>query len=339
MTGAITLAVDAMSGDRGHGVAVAAALSCLEADPLLSIQLVGDPGRLDAALANADRQRLQIVAAASVVGMNDVPSRALRRHKQSSMRIALNLVREGQAQAAVSAGNTGALMSMAHYVLRPLPGIARPAFVSRIPSAVGLPYMLDLGANAHSSARHLAQFALMGSALVTATRGIAEPTVALLNIGEEDIKGGEALRDAARLIRAMGLNYVGYIEGDGVFLKPIDVVVCDGFTGNVALKTGEGVAQLIRVFMREEFTRSLATRIAGVLARPVLSALARRVDPRRYNGASLLGLKGVVIKSHGGSDEFAFSRAIQMAAEEVRQDVQGRIAKLIAAASQRGGQA
>jgi glycerol-3-phosphate acyltransferase PlsX len=230
----------------------------------------------------------------------------------------------------VSAGNTGALMATARFVLKMLPGIDRPAIITAIPSVDGHTYMLDLGANAECSAEQLFQFAVMGSALVTAVNGIERPRIGLLNIGEEEIKGSEVIRQAAGLIATAGLNYVGFIEGDHVFLDPVDVVVCDGFTGNIALKTGEGVARLIGKFLKEEFSANLLHKLAAVAAYPALRNLGKRIDPRRYNGATFLGLNGTVIKSHGGTDALGFANAIRVGLEEVERGVPARISALMA---------
>ncbi len=243
--------------------------------------------------------------------------------------MAINLVKEGRAQACVSAGNTGALMATARFVLRMLPGIDRPAIITAIPSVDGHTYMLDLGANAECSAEQLFQFAVMGSALVTAVNGIDKPRVALLNIGEEEFKGNEVIRQAAALIAGAGLNYVGYVEGDDIFMDPVDVVVCDGFAGNVALKTGEGVAKLITQFLKEEFSANFLHKLAAVAAYPALKNLGRRIDPRRHNGATFLGLNGVVIKSHGGTDALGFANAIRVGLQEVERNVPERISVLM----------
>lgn len=334
MTAPILLAIDAMSGDHGHRVAVEAAAIALAEHPGLSLILVGDEALLRKSLAQhrlASDARVSIAHASEVVAMDESPSKALRGKKDSSMRVAIDLVKQGRAQAAVSAGNTGALMAMAKFVLKTLPGIDRPAIISPMPTVSGATHVLDLGANAACSAEQLFQFAVMGSALVTAVNGIAAPRVALLNIGEEEIKGNETIKQAAALIAAAKLNYVGFIEGDGIFLHPVDVVVCDGFVGNVALKAGEGVAKLVTHFMREEFMRNNLTKMVGLIARSVLRALARRMDPRLYNGASLLGLNGTVIKSHGGADALAFAHAISVAVREVRNDIPSRIASLLSA--------
>lgn len=261
--------------------------------------------------------------------MDESPSRALRLKKDSSLRVAIDLVKRGTAQACVSAGNTGALMATARYVLKTLPGIDRPAISTSIPNVKGHTLMLDLGANIDCSAEHLFQFAVMGSVLANAVHGLERPRVGLLNIGEEEIKGNDQVKEAARLLAASSLNYTGFVEGDDVYKGGVDVVVCDGFVGNVALKTSEGVAKMIGHFIREEFKRNLLTRLAGLIAMPVLGAFRQRIDPRRYNGASLLGLRGIVIKSHGGADALAFENAINVAVLEVQKAVPDRIDHLL----------
>lgn len=334
MKAPVVLSIDAMSGDHGHETVVDAALLALDAHQTVELILVGDETVLRTDLRKRKREnepRLRIQHASELVAMDESPSKALRNKKDSSMRVAINLVKQGQAQAVVSAGNTGALMATAKFVLKTLPGIDRPAIISAIPSVNGHVHMLDLGANAECSAGQLLQFAVMGSALVTATLGIERPKVALLNIGEEEIKGNEVIKQAAQLLSASPLNYIGFVEGDGVFLRDIDVVVCDGFTGNIALKTGEGVARLIYHFIKEEFTRSLFTKMAAVMAMPALKALGGRMDPRNYNGASFAGLNGIVIKSHGSADAQAFATAIRVAMREVEQAVPQRIVGLMAA--------
>ena len=324
-----------MSGDHGFGVAVEASLRVLAEYPNLHLILVGDEAALRKSLRahhHADDARLQIQAASEVVAMDESPAKALRNKKDSSMRVAVNLVKEKRAQAAVSAGNTGALMAIARFVLKTLPGIDRPALISPLPAIGGVTHVLDLGANADCTAEQLLQFAVMGSALVGALSGVERPRVALLNIGEEEIKGNDNIKAASVMLAASSLNYTGYIEGDGIFLNPVDVVVCDGFVGNVALKAGEGVAKLMGHFMREEFTRTLPTKLVALIARSVLRALAKRMDPRVYNGASFLGLQGTVIKSHGGADALAFANAIKVAIREVEKDVPARISRLLSAA-------
>jgi len=324
-----------MGGDQGADTVVPAALNTLERRPDLRLILVGDQEtlrqRLQQAGGHESGDRLHIHHASEVVGMDESPSRALRLKKDSSMRVAIDLVKGGAAQACVSAGNTGALMATARYVLKTLPGIDRPAISTSIPSIEGHTLVLDLGANVDCSAEHLFQFAVMGSVLANAVHGLERPRVGLLNIGEEEIKGNDQVKEAARLLAESSLNYIGFVEGDDVYKGGVDVVVCDGFVGNVALKTSEGVAKMISHFMREEFRRTVLTRLAGLIAMPVLRAFRRRIDPRRYNGASLLGLRGIVIKSHGGADALAFENAIDVAALEVQKAVPDRIDHLLEA--------
>jgi len=325
----IVISLDAMGGDHGLSVVVPAALRCLKNRNDLTLILVGDEPSLTAALSDQqhllDAQRVQIQHASQTVTMDESPSHALRFKKDSSMRVALNLVKEGRAQACVSAGNTGALMATSRYVLKTLPGIDRPAICTTIPSIGGQTLVLDLGANVDSSAEHLFQFAVMGSVLAESINGIEAPRVGLLNIGEEEIKGNDQVKEAHRLLSQTSLNYIGYVEGDDVYTGDVDVAVCDGFVGNVALKTSEGVAKMIAHFMKDEFTRNWLTRLAGIIALPVLRSFLRRVDPRRYNGASLLGLRGIAVKSHGGADVYSFSKAIEVAMQEVRLAVPERI--------------
>ncbi len=335
MAAPITLAIDAMSGDHGHTVAVEASLRALEEFPHLNLVLVGDETALRKSLRahrHAEQNpRLEIHPASEVVAMDEPLSKAVRK-KDSSMRVAVSLVKEKKVQAAVSAGNTGALMAIARGVLKTLPGIDRPALITPLPVTTGMTHVLDLGANADCTAEQLLQFAVMGSALVSALHSIERPRVALLNIGEEEIKGNDTIKAASALLNASPLNYTGYIEGDSIFLHPVDVVVCDGFVGNVALKAGEGVAKLMAHYMREEFTRSFGNKLIALVARSVLHALAKRMDPRMYNGASFLGLQGTVIKSHGGADALGFANAIKVAMREVEKDVPTRISHLLGAA-------
>ncbi|GAB4294028.1 MAG: phosphate acyltransferase PlsX [Thiohalomonadaceae bacterium] len=317
-----------MGGDHGPGVVVPAALQAIESHPGLSIILVGDQQILDVELRRhpaAPADRLRVHHASQVVSMDDLPSHALRNKKDSSMRVAINLVKDGVAQACVSAGNTGALMATARFVLKTLPGIDRPAILTALPTIRGQSYVLDLGANVDSSAENLYEFAVMGSVLAQTVRNITSPSVGLLNIGEEEIKGNEQVKEASRLLQQSKLNYVGFVEGDDIYKGTVDVVVCDGFIGNVALKASEGVAKMISHYMRQEFKRNLLTRLAGLLALPVLKAFRARIDPRSYNGASLVGLRGIVIKSHGSADVFAFTRAIHEAVVETRKNVPERI--------------
>ena len=317
----VTIAIDAMGGDHGAHVTIPAAVEYLRKNPNDTIVLVGLPDVIGAqlhALKISTGPNLRIHTASEVVGMDESPQLALRNKKDSSMRAAINLVKSGEASACVSAGNTGALMATARYVLKMLPGIDRPAIASFLPTVKGQICMLDLGANVDCNAEHLLQFALMGTALVSAIEHKSNPSVGLLNIGSEDIKGNEVVRQAAELLQQSDLNFYGNIEGDDIFKGVTDVVVCDGFVGNVSLKTTEGLAQMLRGFLREEFSRNLFTKLAGLIAMPVINAFRSRVDHRRYNGASLLGLKGIVLKSHGSADAFAFLCAIERAAEEAR---------------------
>jgi len=335
----ITVALDAMGGDHGPRVTVPAALSFVARHTDVCVILVGQSEPIQAELRKQKAQthdRLRLMAAAEIVRMDEPPAQALRGKKDSSMRVAITQVREGRADACVSAGNTGALMAIAHFVLKTLPGIDRPAIVTALPTMRGHVHLLDLGANVDCTPEQLRQFAVMGSIVATAVDGKERPTVGLLNVGVEDIKGNEVVKAAARLLAATHLNYVGYIEGDGIYAGQTDVIVCDGFVGNIALKTSEGLAHMIRQFMREEFQRHIGTRLAGLVARPVLRAFARRVDPKRYNGATLVGLNGVVVKSHGGADVTAFGNALEVALREVRQNIPDRIRREMEPSPQRG---
>lgn len=327
----VTIAIDAMGGDHGVCVTVPAAVSYLKQHPGDKVVLVGlaeEIGdELRAAGIPADHPRLKIHAATEVVEMDEQPQSALRGKKDSSMRVAINLVKSGEAAACVSAGNTGALMATARYVLKTLPGIDRPAIASFLPTRAGQVCMLDLGANVDCTAEHLLQFALMGSTLVAALEQRENPTVGLLNIGSEDIKGNEVVKQAAELLQGSDLNFYGNVEGNDIFNGVTDVVVCDGFVGNVALKTAEGVAKMMGGFLKEGFSRNLYSKISGLVALPVLKAFKKRLDHRRYNGASFLGLKGIVVKSHGSADAFAFQCAIERAAEEARQGMLAHISE------------
>jgi glycerol-3-phosphate acyltransferase PlsX len=331
---AVTVAVDAMGGDHGPAVTVPASLQFLESTPDTRVILVGRPDAIAKALHHAPaalRERVVVHAASEVVAMDDLPADALRRKKNSSMRVAINLVKDGTAQACVSAGNTGALMAIAKFVLKTLPGIDRPAIASQLPTKQGEVTVLDLGANVQVSPQQLVQFAAMGSALASGVDHIERPTIGLLNVGEEEIKGHDVVKEAAELLRGSGLNFHGNVEGDDIFKGTTDVVVCDGFTGNVMLKTSEGLVQMLYEFLKAEFTRNPLTKVAALVAYPVLAAFKRRIDPRRYNGATLLGLRGVVVKSHGGADVLGFRHAIAKAHAEVTEGVLARIAERIAA--------
>ncbi|MGB5177779.1 MAG: phosphate acyltransferase PlsX [Gammaproteobacteria bacterium] len=328
MSNEISIALDAMGGDSGLDVVVPAAVTALKQHPDVQIILVGDESLLAAAVTAAGETanpRLKIRHASQQVEMDEMASTAMRNKKDSSMRVALDLVKEGVAHACVSAGNTGALMATSRFVLKMLPGIDRPAICTSLPSMTGHTWMLDLGANVDCNAEHLFQFALMGSVLAAAVDGNKHPRVGLLNIGEEEIKGNEQVKQAAQLLQSGMPNYAGYAEGDDIYKGNFDVIVCDGFVGNVSLKTSEGVARMIAEFIRQEFRRNLLTKLTALIAIPVLKAFRNRIDPRAYNGASLLGLRGIVIKSHGGADAFAFANAIKVAILEVRENVPERI--------------
>jgi len=324
----ITVAIDAMGGDHGPHVTIPAALKALESDDQLNVVLVGLSDAIEAELkANkaSVSPRLRIHHASEVVTMDESPQSALKNKKDSSMRVAINLVKSGEANACVSAGNTGALMATARFVLKTLPGIDRPAIASTLPSEKGNTYMLDLGANADCTPEHLYQFAIMGAMLVSCVEHKERPTVGLLNIGSEDIKGNEVVKQAGELLKASHLNFYGNVEGDDIFKGTTDLVVCDGFVGNVSLKTTEGLAHMMGKFLTQEFKRNWLTKLMALGALPVLKAFKKRLDPRRYNGASFLGLRGIVVKSHGGADQVAYLSAIHVAVEEARSGVLRRI--------------
>jgi phosphate acyltransferase len=328
------IALDAMSGDHGPETVVSAATFIAGQYPHLQLILVGDQATLEALIGKQAvpaevRQRLSLQHASQVVTMEDPLGQALRLKKDSSMRVAIDLVKQGKAQACVSAGNTGALMATARFVLKMITGIDRPAICCALPALQGHTFMMDLGANVDCSSEHLYQFALMGSVLVKAIDGIEAPRIGLLNIGSEEIKGNDVIKQASQLLSNSSLNYVGYIEGNEIFSNKVDVVVTDGFAGNVSLKSVEGMARMIAAYLRSEFERTPLTRIAGLIALPVLKAFRRRIDPRRYNGASLLGLQGIVVKSHGSADKVAFANAIKIAMLEVEHNVTAVIDKQI----------
>jgi glycerol-3-phosphate acyltransferase PlsX len=320
-----------MSGDLGAEVVVRAARAALEKHPGLRLVLVGDGEELAGHITRivGEEKRLTIRQSTEVVGMSESPADALRKKKDSSMRVAINMVKEGSAQACVSAGNTGALMVTAKYVLKMLPGIDRPAIIAELPSIGGTVHMLDLGANTVGSPEQLFQFAVMGSIITGDIRGLDRPRIALLNIGVEDTKGHSTVRDAAALLNESGLNYVGFIEGNEIFSGKADVVVSDGFTGNVAIKTMEGTVGLSIHYLRRAFSRNLFAKFQALLAGPVLKSLAVEMDSRNYNGASLVGLNGIVIKSHGSADSYAFQHAIDTGLVEVKNQVPLQIGNLL----------
>jgi len=329
-----TISIDAMGGDHGIQVTIPASLDRLKNNPDLKLILVGDEAVLRPQLAHALEtysDRLQIHHASQYVEMDESPSKALKNKKDSSMRVAINLVRDGLADACVSAGNTGALMATARFVLKMIPGVDRPAIISTLPSTFGHTHVLDLGANVDCTAEHLFQFAVMGAELVKAVENIPNPKVGLLNIGEEDVKGNEQVKAAAKLLEKSALNYIGYVEGNSLNAGNIkvDLIVADGFVGNVALKSIEGAAKMIGTVLKEAFSKNLLTKLVGLIAYPVLKSFKQRIDPRLYNGASFLGLRGLVIKSHGGADVLAFKTAIQLAEIEVKKDVLKKISEQI----------
>ena len=326
------IAIDVMSGDHEPGEYVSGALRALVDDPGLNALLVGEPQLLSSALTrlpSSVRARATVVPASQIVAMDEKPREAIRRKKDSSMRVAVDQVRAGSASACVSAGNTGALTAIAHFVLKTLPGVERAAIISAIPAAHGLTHMLDLGANTTATAEQLRQFAAMGAIVARDVYAVERPRIGLLNIGEEDMKGHELVRQAHLLLTHSALNYVGFVEGDDIFSGDVDVVVTDGFTGNVALKTMEGVAGLIADRLRQEFQVSLRDRVAGLIAGPTLRRAAAGLDPRRYNGACMVGLTGIVVKSHGRADGVAFARAVGTAALAVRRGLTSHIAQAL----------
>ena len=326
------IALDAMGGDHGPPVTVDAARLALDEIAGLELVLVGDEQSLRHEIEKhglGDNPRIRVQHASEVVGMDELPAVALKKKKDSSMRVAINLVHEGVVQACVSAGNTGALMATSKFVLKTIRGISRPAICTALPGIKGPTHMLDLGANLECEPNNLAEFALMGSVLARSVEGIKNPTVGLLNIGSEAVKGSELIKQASQLIAQSGLNYHGFVEGDDIYKGTVDVIVTDGFVGNVSLKTAEGVAALVSHVLQAEFKRSWLTKLAAMCALPVLSSVRQKLDPRRYNGASLLGLNGIVIKSHGGADTSSFLNAIRIASIEVEKDVPQRISAVI----------
>ena len=326
------IALDAMGGDHGAPVTVGAAKLALDEFPGLELVLVGDQQQLQAeieTLGLSSNQRIRIHHASEIVAMDESPVVALKKKKDSSMRVAINLVKDGSVQACVSAGNTGALMATSKFVLKTIRGISRPAICTALPGIKSHTHMLDLGANLECEPENLLEFAVMGSVLARSVDGIKNPSVGLLNIGSEAIKGSDSIKRASRLIAESGLNYHGFVEGDDIYKGSVDVIVTDGFVGNVSLKTGEGLAALVSHVLQTEFKRNWFTKLAAVFAMPVLSAVRRKLDPGRYNGATLLGLNGIVVKSHGGADTSSFLNAIRIASIEIEKDVPQRISSMI----------
>ena len=317
-----------MGGDHGPSEIVPAALFCLQKHSNLALILVGDETTLESTLSEhgaAVSDRLRLVHSTETVEMHELPSLALRNKKDSSMRVAIQQVKEGHAAACVSAGNTGALMAMARFVLKMLPGIDRPAICSMMPGITGHTHVLDLGANIDPSSEQLFQYAVMGAELTSAVDNVSDPSVALLNVGAEEIKGNDRVKQAAVLLQKSHLNYVGFVEGNDLYTNKVDVIVCDGFSGNIALKASEGVAELFSAHASNVFRGSIYGKLAALISSPVLKEIRHKIDPRRYNGASLLGLKGIVVKSHGGADMLSFSHAIEEAMKEVSKNVPERI--------------
>ncbi|MBC6413637.1 MAG: phosphate acyltransferase PlsX [Chromatiales bacterium] len=326
----ISVAIDAMSGDHGLDVTLPAAVAAISEYDDLHLLLVGDRSLIETKIATLDidtRQRLDCVHSTQIVEMHEPPTLALRTKKDSSMRVAINLIRENRAQACVSAGNTGALTAISRYILRTLAGIDRPAIITALPTMKGHTYMLDLGANVDCKAEHLFQFAVMGAVLASAFDGLEQPRIGLLNIGEETIKGNDQIKEADRQLRVSKLNYIGYVEANRIYEDVADVVIADGFVGNIALKTAEGTAAFIAHSLKQAFNRNLMTKFSAMLAQPTLKFISETIDARSYNGASLLGLQGVVIKSHGGADQLAFKKAIEVARLEAIKQVPQMIDK------------
>jgi glycerol-3-phosphate acyltransferase PlsX len=327
-----TIAIDSMGGDFGPAVTVPAAAKALKSYPDIELVMVGQQDQLQQQIVQHSLQqesRIRIHHASEVVGMDELPALALKKKKDSSMRVAINLVKEGEVDACISAGNTGALMATGKFVLKTIPGIHRPAICTSLPTVTGHTHMLDLGANIDCTAEHLLQFAVMGSVLAQSVDDNTNPNVGLLNIGSEAIKGNETVKEANQLIADSGLNYTGFIEGDDIYTGKVDVVVSDGFVGNVSLKTAEGLAALFSTILKKEFKRNLFTKLAAIVSLPVLNAVRKTLDPRQYNGASLLGLSGIVIKSHGSADVDSFCNAIKIASIEIDKSVPERISKEI----------
>jgi glycerol-3-phosphate acyltransferase PlsX len=326
----IAIALDCMGGDHGAHVTVPAAASFLSHNPEAGVILVGEEKIVRAEMKRAgllSDPRARVQHASEVVAMDEAIAVALRSKRDSSMRVAVDLVKSGDADACVSAGNTGALMAISRFVLKMLPGVERPAIASMMPTRRGRTCILDLGANVDCSAVDLLQFAVMGAVLFGVVAQVERPSVGLLNIGEEEIKGNEVVKQAGELLKGSGLNFFGNVEGDDIYKGTTDVIVCDGFVGNVFLKSSEELARMLRDYLREEITRNWFTKLCGLIALPVINHFRRRVDPRQYNGASLLGVRGIVVKSHGSADSFAFEVAVNRAWDEARSGIIQRISQ------------
>ena len=328
MSDLITLSLDVMSGDKDPEASISAALHLLEIREDVRIFLVGNEDIIEKLTSGRTSDRLQILHAKDIVQMSDPPVVVLRQKKQSSMRLAVNLVRDGVAQACVSSGNTGALMAISKYALKTIPTIYRPALMTSIPTIKGSTYLLDLGANSSCTPEQLYQFALMGDVIAREIRGIDQPRIGLLNMGVEASKGNQVIKETAKLMKSSSMNFIGYVEGNNLVEGIADVVVCDGFTGNISLKTMEGSVRLVLKFLEDAFNSSTFNKFSSIVSKPALNQVKDKIDPRRYNGALLLGLNGVVVKSHGDSDSFGIHHALITAIEEVQKDI---VAKLIGA--------
>ena len=328
MSDLITLSLDVMSGDKDPEASISAALNLLEIREDIRIFLVGDKDVIAKQTSGKTSNRLQILHAKEIIQMSDPPIVVLRKKKQSSMRLAVDLVKDGTAQACVSSGNTGALMAISKYSLKTIPMIDRPALMTSIPAIKGSTYVLDLGANSSCTPQQLYQFALMGNVMAKEIKGIDQPRIGLLNMGVEASKGNKVIKDAAKLINSSPMNFIGYVEGNNLVEDIADVVVCDGFTGNIALKTMEGSVRLVLRFLEDAFNSSAFNKFSSIVSKPALNQVKDKIDPRRYNGALLLGLNGVVVKSHGDSDSFGIHHALITAIEEVQKDI---VSKLIGA--------
>ena len=328
MSDFITLSLDVMSGEKDPKASVKAALNLLELREDVRIFLVGNEDIIEKLTSGKTNDRLQILHAKDIVQMSDSPVVVLRQKKKSSMRLAVNLVRDGVAQACVSSGNTGALMAISKYALKTIPTIHRPALMTSIPTITGSTYLLDLGANSSCTPEQLYQFALMGDVIAREIRGIDQPRIGLLNMGVEASKGNQVIKEAGKLMKSSSMNFIGYVEGNNLVEDIADVVVCDGFTGNISLKTMEGSVRLVLRFLEDAFNSSAFNKFSSIVSKPALNQVKDKIDPRRYNGALLLGLNGVVVKSHGDSDSFGIHHALITAIEEVQKDI---VAKLIGA--------
>ena len=325
MNNYLTLSLDVMSGENDPDASILGALDLLSSREDIKLILVGDSESIKNKITNADQNRIEIIHTDEIIEMDDSPLDALRKKKNSSMRVAIDLVRDKKAQACISSGNTGALLAISKNSLKTIPTIDRPALMTSIPTKIGFVYILDLGANTLCSAEQLTQFALMGSTAAKEIKNIDKPRVGLLNIGQEEIKGNESIRDASLLISKTSLNYIGFIEPNNIVEDIADVIVTDGFTGNIVIKTMEGTVNLVSDYIREAFGYNFYNKLIGLMAKPVLRRFKTRLDPRHYNGALLLGLNGIVVKSHGGTDSYGFHHALLTAVDEIEKDIVSKL--------------